>query len=272
MRMYRHTPLHSERVGKVLAKLLNLIVPANRDQKKIKEINGVIFELDLNQVIDSSLYYSGTFEERVEHMIASAVKPGMVAVDIGANIGYHTFQMAKLATEEGQVIAIEPTNSAYRKLTRNAALNPGINNIRFLKLALSDKDYGALPMMFESSYRLDDTKDSEIETVDVLTLDSVIERENITRVDFIKIDVDGFEAKVLLGAQKILSSATPPALVMEINPAGIARNGDNPDDMADALTRYGYKFQTENGHSIQDLKQYCRQSQDLSTMVFGKVS
>lgn len=272
MRLYRRTPLHSERAGKVLARILDLVMPVNKNQKKIKEIDGVLFELNLNQVIDSSLYYSGTFEEQVERLIISTIKPGMVAIDVGANIGYHTFRMAKLVTETGKVYAIEPTRRAYDKLLRNADLNPMVQNIRHLKLALSDADAGLMPMKFESSYRLDNNKDSTTEMVEILTLDSVVEKENISRVDFIKIDVDGFEAKVIKGALQTLSAARHPILLMEINPSGIIQNGDNPDEMIDTLAKFGYKFQTEHGRIIPDLKAYCRQAQKLSTMIFCQVS
>jgi hypothetical protein len=59
---------------------------------------------------------------------------------------------------------------------------------------------------------------------------------------------------------------------MEIDPSEIIQNGDDPDELIDALTKFGYKFQTEQGRLIPDLKIYCRQTRELSTIVFGQVS
>lgn len=271
MRLYRRTPLHSEKVGKILARILHLVTRNHGDQKKIKEINGVVFELDLDQVIDASLYYSDTFEENIERLIASSLKPGMVAMDIGANIGYHTFRMAKLVTGTGRVYAIEPTQRAFNRLLHNADLNPEIKNVSYLKFALSNSDLGILPVTFESSYRLDNSKDADTELVEFLTLDSLSQREQIPHVDFIKIDVDGFESKIIDGAQRLLSRTPSPTLLLEINPSEMVRNGDDPEELTAIFTRVGYKFQTEYGEPISDLRDFCRQKWDSSTMVLGKV-
>lgn len=271
MRIYRRSPLHSERVGKILAKVLKLVRPTNDDQKVIKEIDGIVFELDLDQVIDSSLYFSGTFEERVEKIITSAIKPGMIAIDIGANIGYHTFRIARLATETGRVYAVEPTGRAFTRLRRNGELNPSIKNIRYLKLALGETDAGEVRTVFESSYRLDDKRDLDQETIEIITLDTLVAREQIKHVDFIKMDVDGFEAKIIKGAIQTLSAPRPPLLLMEINPSGIAQNGDDPYEMIDALKKLGYTFRTEDGQVIENMNAYCKRTYESSTMIFCQV-
>lgn len=272
MKLYRRTPLHSEKIGKFLAHILHWATRSGGTEKKIKEINGIVFELDLDQVIDASLYYSDTFEENIESLIASSLKPGMVVMDIGANIGYHTFRMAKQVAPTGKVYAIEPTQRAFNRLLHNADLNPEIKNIRYLKYALSNSDLGTMPVTFESSYRLDDSRDADTELIEFLTLDSLSEREQIPHVDFIKIDVDGFESKIICGAQRLLSRIPAPTLLLEINPSEMARNGDNPEELSDVFINLGYKFQTEYGESIPDLKEFCRQKWNSSTMVLGKVS
>jgi hypothetical protein len=93
MRIYRASPLYPQ-YGPMLAKLLASVM---RDKSTgiIREIDGVRFELDLREMIDASLFYSGTWEAEAERTITGALKPGMIAFDIGANIGYHTFRMAK---------------------------------------------------------------------------------------------------------------------------------------------------------------------------------
>src|SRR5215471_17503279 len=83
MRIYRASPLYP-RLGYLLAKLL-AIVTGNKPRIVTREIDGVKFELDLREIIGASLYYSGSFEPEAEATIAAVLKPGMTAVDIGAN-------------------------------------------------------------------------------------------------------------------------------------------------------------------------------------------
>jgi hypothetical protein len=136
MRLYRESPFYP-RLGRSLGRLLAML-PRSPDPVLV-EIDGVTFELDLREVIDSSLYYSGTFEAGAERVITSLLQPGMLAIDIGANIGYHTFRMAKAVGDTGCVWAIEPTAWGMRKLHRNCALNAFVN-IQLLKVGLSDVD------------------------------------------------------------------------------------------------------------------------------------
>jgi hypothetical protein len=70
MGVYRRSPLYNAFVGAILAKVLSFFTMF-KPKQVIHEINGVKFELDLNEVIDSSLYYSGTFEPKIEKLIKS---------------------------------------------------------------------------------------------------------------------------------------------------------------------------------------------------------
>jgi FkbM family methyltransferase len=268
MKWYRRSPLHSAGAGRFLAGIMSRWI-VYRNPVVIKEIDGTRFELDLREVIDASLYFSGTFEEDVEAVIRSLVQPGMRALDIGANIGYHTFRMARLAGKGGQVYAIEPTGWAFQKLLRNSELNPELDNITFSKVGLGDADAGPVRLDFQSSYRLDGTRQSRAEEVELLTLDSYLESQGIRQVDFIKLDVDGFEGKIIRGGLKSLT-AMRPAILMELNPSTMLENGDDPAGMLAALAGAGYRFETLDGHPIRDPAAYCLETRDASTMVLAR--
>ena len=268
MRLYRRSPLHSARVGRVLAGILSHLILLRKNPTIIKEVDNTKFELDLREVIDSSIYFSGTFEEDVEKNIHSLVKPGMCVLDIGANVGYHTFRMSKLTRPSGQVYAIEPTSWAYRRLIRNASLNPDLNNIIFSQLGLSNADTGTVPVQFQSSYRLDGKQQSTTENIELITLDTYLEREGITKLDFIKLDVDGFEGKVLQGASKSLNKMRP-IILMELNPSTMLENDDDPDVMVQILMQAGYRFETSHGQPIKDLSKYWLENTNTSTMLLA---
>jgi FkbM family methyltransferase len=252
MRVYRRSPLHP-RLGRTLGRLLAMF--PSSPGPVLGVFDGVTFELDLREVIDSSLYYSGTFEADAERAITSLLQPGMLAIDVGANIGYHTFRMAKAVGESGRVWAIEPMASAMRKLRRNCALN-SFPNIEPIKVGLSDVDQGATEIAFQSSYRLDGTVPIEKETVEVRTLDSLIRVRSPARLDFIKVDVDGFEGKVFRGASRTLEKYRP-RIFFEISPWHMQRVGDDSRTLIAGLRALGYRFETEDRKLVADVDALC---------------
>jgi FkbM family methyltransferase len=268
MRLYRNSPLHSYGLGRLLARLLSWVILLRKKSLIIKEINDVKYELDLNEVIDSSLYFSGTFEQDVEQIISRCLRPGMCILDIGANIGYHTFRMAKIAGEGGHVYAIEPTQWAFNKLLRNASLNTGITNITFSKVGLSDSNAGEVSLYFQSSYRLNGKQIYSTENIELLTLDKYISRNNIDRVDFVKMDVDGFEGKIIKGAEKSLMYMKP-ILLMEINPSVMQLQGDEPADIVQILEKIGYTFETTLGEPIENFSDYLYKELQRSIMILA---
>lgn len=268
MSIYRNSPLHNAFVGDILAKVLALFTIFKKKQVT-HEIDGVRFDLDLREVIDSSLYYSGTFEPKIESIIESALKPGMNVIDIGANIGYHTFRMAKLVQPNGRVLAVEPTSHAYTKLQRNAALNPQLDNIAYAKVGLAREDLEEQTIAFQSSYRLTGYHEIQIEQVRLMKLDTLAREQKLERVDFIKLDVDGFEGQVLLGAVETFQKFTP-GLVIEITPSEMIKNGDDPVKIIGFLKNLNYSFFDEDYQKIHDLEQKISQlTAGFSMMVFA---
>lgn len=248
MRLYRRSPLYpswGSRLAALLAKL-----PGSH-QKVVKEVDGIVYELDLGDVIDSSIYYSGTFESGTEEAIESRLGPGMIAVDIGANIGYHTFRMARAVGAEGRVLAIEPMSRARGKLLRNVDLN-NFGNIRVSAVGLTDEDCGIQSVAFENAYRLDGESMASREDVRLTRLDSLVVECDLPRVDFIKMDVDGYEGKVLRGARTVLATWKP-TMVFEISPGAMAERGDSAIELVAELQHLGYRLSYEDGSPIADM-------------------
>jgi len=268
MDVYRNSPLHNAFIGAILAKGMGLFTIFKK-KKVIHEINNIKFELDLREVIDSSLYYSGTFEPKIEQIIQKYLKPGMNVMDIGANIGYHTFRMASLVQPDGIVYAIEPTSTAYTKLLRNADLNPHISNAEFINVGLTKDDVGEQEIAFQSSYKLSGRNEIKTEKIRLVKLDTLIREKKLEHLEFIKLDVDGFEGKVLMGALETLQRFTP-SLIMEITPSEMIKRGDDPSHLIGYLNSLNYKFFDENHKVIDDLKNHCLHLPDkFSIMVLA---
>ena len=254
MRAYRRSPLYP-RVGQTFAAGM---APVMRIRKSpvVRTVNGVRYALDLNEVIDSSLYFSGRFESGAEGAIRRLVTAGDVAIDIGSNIGYHTFGMAREVGPDGLVLAVDPSAWAMKRLNVNMSLND-FSNIRPIRVALGDSPSPTtISAVFRASYRLDGRRDDVPEEVRILSLDTLVDEQSLTRLDFIKLDVDGMEAQVLRGASQSLRRWMP-NLLFEITPSALAEIDEDWTALLQSLLDLGYRFETENGAAIPDVMEHC---------------
>jgi FkbM family methyltransferase len=219
--------------------------------KVITERKGLCYELDLREGIDFAIYLFGVFEPSTSRALAAHVKPGMTVLDVGANIGAHTLNLARLVGPSGRVHAFEPTAFAYAKLLRNLALNPAlasrvITHQCFLTREILDGPpqnvYSSWPLV--RSHNLHPKHRGQAKSTDgaqAKTLDRIILEQGDPAVDVVKIDVDGFEYDVLLGAKALLSRHKP-ALVMELSPTMLAERGYSDEELISFLLSCGYRL------------------------------
>lgn len=135
------------------------------------------------------------------------LQSGLNVVDIGAHIGTYTILAAEKVGENGKVIAIEPELKNYELLTKNINLN-NFKNIIPVKIALSDHN-GIEKLYFYSrstchSLLPENDKKNDFIEIEVQTLDSLLEKLNLQKIDIIKIDTEGAEIPILKGAEKTL--------------------------------------------------------------------
>ena len=173
------------------------------------------------------------------------IAPGDVVVDAGASCGIYAVAAAKLVGAGGSVLAFEPGRESFSVLERNIKLNLP-NNVRCFRSALSELDGVARLFHHENrpvSYSLGSGNNAEgfWERTRTITLDTVAEQQGITRLDLLKMDVEGAEELVLEGGRAILSRSRP-TILFEINPGGARRLGLAPDGAWQALAKLGYRF------------------------------
>jgi FkbM family methyltransferase len=247
VRAYRAIPLPG---AKRLARRVWDRYQASRGERTVEaRIDGIRYELHLNELIDSSIYYTGSFEPFTTAAIRRILKKGDVALDIGANMGCHSLPMAKMVGETGRVIAFEPMPWARKKLASNIALN-SFSNLQVVPMGLSDSA-GRTMIHFRSSWSLDakgmsfeDPTSTEKCAVEMVRLDDFLRGQNVARIDFIKLDVDGFELKVLRGARATLESQHP-VILMELGAYTLRDAGDDIQDLVRFLLDLGYRFYDE---------------------------
>jgi len=223
---------------------------------------GIEWDLDLDEGIDLSIYLLGAYESRSLRAYARLVKPGDVCFDIGANIGAHTLHLARLAGDSGRVFAFEPTEFAAAKLRENLALNPGLARTvsfhqSFLVADAAAVPPKAVPSRWPVANRHDDLdpnhlgKPEALGNASVLTADAFCTSVGLQRLDFVKVDVDGYEHSVLRGFRENLRRFRPRILV-ELAPFAY---GDLPAhefaDFINFLSGLGYDFiQANTGRPI----------------------
>jgi FkbM family methyltransferase len=163
-------------------------------------------------------YLFGGYEAKVAGILLDYVQPGQVAYDIGANIGYMSMIMALKAGEKGKVYSFEPAPNAYGMLEANSHLN---RDILFepKRVAIADKvgketfsffDYDVVSRLGDHS---GEYSDAQVIDVEVFTLDHYINVAGIPKPDFLKIDVEGAEMRVLSGMTEVITEKHPTMLI-----------------------------------------------------------
>lgn len=152
---------------------------------------------------------SGRYEPELIRTIHQWVKPGDHALDIGANVGAITLALAKQVGPSGCVSAFEPGPPFFDRLRANVALNPALQKVvRLNRVGLSDEKGELLwgeDQVFPGNARLGQGGTTP---VPVTTLDQFFATPP-PRLDFMKIDVEGMELRVLRGAQKTIAQFKP---------------------------------------------------------------
>jgi FkbM family methyltransferase len=201
-----------------------------------------------NTDIGKALFFSGEFEKKEIELCNRFIKNDSVVLDIGANIGLHSISFSRLAPG-GLVISFEPSKDTFSLLLNNIQ---GINNILPLNIGVSDKTQVAeFYVASDNAYSsLKDTGRKEIrEKISVLcmSLDDLLPKLALKRIDFVKIDVEGFEQKVLEGMKLIIDKFNP-VIFCEIY-KGTDSNED-PEATVKYLINKGYKAFVYDGVNL----------------------
>lgn len=170
--------------------------------------NGDTMYLDLRENMCFGFFFDGCqpHESGTEKLIQRILKAGDVVVDIGANIGYYTRMVSRIVGVDGSVLAVEPMPTAFRILQMNCA---DLSNVTLFNLALNNQVGEATFYVRRNGDTSSLSPDPNAKAVQVkmTTLDDMLAK--YSKVDFIKIDVEGFELEVLYGSQKVISKCKP---------------------------------------------------------------
>ena len=204
----------------------------------VSDVLGFRMELDPTECVDAMLLFSPQLYDPEEvAFIKDRVRGGDVFVDVGANIGFYTLLAASLVGDRGRVLAIEADPENYRSLVENIERN-GVESAVAIPIGVSDRQE-----VLRLSHHEGGNKGGHSfaglggEGVDVRcdTLCHIFGRAGIERVDYMKMDIEGFEYKVLREFMSTCDNSMFPTYIQ------YEHTHLNDSGLADLVGAHGYK-------------------------------
>lgn len=241
--------------------LWNLITPAY--EYTLKAIYGnalrrLINNTDVVYVPHCLRHFTDTYETDFWKVAMNEARPGDTIADVGAFFGFYTFAFTKRVGEAGKVVAFEPDprNLAF---LRNIVKRYKINLKPLIVGSAVGQEKGTSEFDAQgastSGIILNGIPKGKSVEVECVSLDEFFADE---KLDIIKIDVEGYEEKVLLGARNILrrKNGYPRAIFIEVHPYAWNNYGTTDKAILSLLWDAGYRALNINGEKVSAIKDY----------------
>ena len=217
----------------------------------------------------------GTFDAAEFAAIARLVHEGDLAFDVGANIGKYSVLLSRICGQSGRVWAFEPVPDTYWRLRETLALNR-CDNVTTVQAAMCHKSgkidinlfapeycgwnsIGLPEMITPTGKRVSPDKSVEVPS---LTIDEFCDSNGIDKIDFLKVDVEGFEAHVFQGAARMLREHRVGCVCFEVSKAPLKASATSSRAIFEILESFGYRaYGFDESHSkfygpVQDTDEY----------------
>lgn len=206
---------------------------------------------------------TGKHEAETVAVMKGLLSPGMTVLDIGAHAGYYSCLFAQLLEGEGKVFAFEPHPETYQILKKNVGKYPVVVPVQaavsdqegtaelydYLMMSASgslhyDESVAAVQKAQVSQYdlapRLDDSFVRKEFSVHTISLDDFLPAQDVTTVDFIKMDIEGAELTALRGMRQLIANSPELRMIMEYNPQALKTVVARPEDAVTEVMAYGF--------------------------------
>src|SRR5687768_6709083 len=200
--------------------------------------------------LDFTIIAFGYYDKALHRYIDRSIRPGMTCLDIGGNIGAVATHLGRKVGPSGRVHVFEPVPGLRERLKKNLARNRVDSVVNVHPLALSNEtgearlaiagvdadNQGLASLVATTNDRLTATL-----TVPTMTLDEFATAQDFTRIDFVKMDIQGAEILLLEGGQRTLRTLRPD-LILEVSPQDMAGIGKTSRDLLAAIAECGYRI------------------------------
>lgn len=186
-------------------------------------------------------------EKETTDLFKKNLKIGDVVLDLGANIGYFTLLAARIVGKKGRIYSFEPEPKNYKYLIKNIDLN-GYNNIFPFQKAVSNKNgitdlflcpYDTGHHTINQKEGIDDYHLKGNQKIEKIKIETVVLDDFIgtkeKRIDVIKMDVEGAEALVFQGMEKIINENKDIKIFFEFYPLLIKKMGNSPRELIQTI-------------------------------------
>ncbi len=253
--LFKFKPLEELVAGKIqnqpASNLWQRLIPSNylykKDSWREAKRHGIKYHLDISDYTEHSIYFG--YLENEHNGLFEIAKGKKVIIDVGVNVGSTLLNFAKICPD-GFVFGFEPDKNNFSKAQKNLKLNE-FDNATIIKKGLGDKaakaklykvnDTNAGQNRFLSSAASELIEEFAYDEVEIIKLDDFVEEKRLDRIDLIKIDVEGFELKVLKGAEQSLRKFSP-VLFIELIDINLILQGDDAKSVIRFLEQLGYEI------------------------------
>jgi FkbM family methyltransferase len=203
------------------------------------------------------VYCWGDYEPYATKIYRRIIRPGQTVIDVGTNFGWFAALFARWVGRAGHVHAFEPVPFIHDLAAETLELNDVTSRVRLNRMALGRapgtttiRTYAGLSYGHATAVDLG-RSDAVEHTCRVATLDDYCSEYRIETVDFVKVDVEGYEPDVFVGGRRTLSSLHAPIVAFELNNMWLRERSLAANDVVDELRSSGYshffQFSTRRG-------------------------
>jgi FkbM family methyltransferase len=234
-------PLRVRGIPRVLYSLRRML----RSSDLFELGSGLKLRLNLDDYVESMMFW-GIYQSDIFALLRKVVRNGAVIIDGGAHIGYLSLELARLAGRRGHVYSFEPDPRPFARMEDTVSLNGMQDRITMFSYALGatsgDQTFYLCPTLgWSTAVPNSHLLDLVPTTVRSVSLDSLVQAGDIpSKVDFIKLDLEGFECEALRGMTRLLSQ-DPPFVLSEVNCLMLKGNGDSADKLFSMFRSLGYE-------------------------------
>jgi FkbM family methyltransferase len=211
--------------------------------------NGIFYRLDISDYQAWLIYFLS--EEDSSQKLLHYLGDSKTIIDVGGNIGQSSLEInknRKYLYKDFKIISFEPYPETYQHFIHNLKLNSEIENITVENMGLGEAESevkmfrecnsnsGGNKVVYDQSQNT-----TGIKTVRITTLDNYIESHKIEKVDFIKMDIEGYEYSALKGAEKTLRKFKP-KLYLELDTHNLKKQGRSTAELLSFLKNLNYRI------------------------------
>ncbi len=222
---------------------LRRLVPIHIDEDVEVMRAGLKWVLNPADYTQQGFFWRGEKDTWEMYHIKRLLHADAVIFDVGANFGFYALMLAAMLEPRGRVYAFEPVPDTFARLQKNIELNGLQSAVQAFDMGLAEAARAG-----HMDYHAEHTGGARIlddgaagTAVNLTSMDAFCAQDKIQRVDLIKLDVEGYEEKVLRGGADTLRRLQP-ILLIELSPTTQPRAGASMAGVVELLTSRGYEF------------------------------